>query len=265
MAVIAGPNVNVLAAAAEVAKLTAVATPRTLPVVLTVFHKLTVVCVPTTVGLLSVIVPLVVPTAIVVAAPNRLPVVANVLNTAAVVTPVLVCKVAVPVVALPRIVNVLLPAVVPMLTAAAAPPMLVVLAPPVAKFNVPVVIPVHSLTIPVVTSLVKLIVPPAVELISNVLPVIAGPNVSVLNAAALVAMLTAVPTPNKLPVVIFVLTKLNVVPLAVKSPPSILTSPSTSRLFLILVVPVAAPIAIAVPAPAKFTVVAVAFNRLNVV
>jgi len=55
---------------------------------------------------------------------------------------------------------------------------------------------------PVVTSLVKLIVPPATELISNILPVAAGPNVNVLAAAALVAMLTPVATPKALTVVL---------------------------------------------------------------
>ena len=51
-----------------------------------------------------------------------------------------------------------------------------------------------------------------------------------------------VAAPNRLPVVAVVLAKLNVVVLTVKSPPSILTSPSTSKLLLMLVVPVAAPI-----------------------
>ena len=49
------------------------------------------------------------------------------------------------------------------------------------------------------------------------------------------------------------------------SPPLTCRSRSTSRLLLTLVVPVAAPISRVVAAPAKFTVVAVAFNRLNVV
>jgi hypothetical protein len=44
-----------------------------------------------------------------------------------------------------------------------------------------------------------------------------------------------------------------------------LTSPSTSKLLLMLVVPVAAPICISVAAPNAFTVVAVALARLNVV
>ena len=75
---------------------------------------------------------------------------------------------------------------------------------------------------------------------------------------------TDVPAPAKFTVVALVLARLKVVVDTVKSPPSILTSPSTSRLFLTLVVPVAAPILTAVPAPAKFTVVAVVFNKLNV-
>ena len=51
----------------------------------------------------------------------------------------------------------------------------------------------------------------------------------------------------------------------VKSPPSILISPSTSRLLLTFVIPVAAPIWISVAAPAKLTVVAVVLSKLKVV
>ena len=71
--------------------------------------------------------------------------------------------------------------------------------------------------------------------------------------------------PNKLPVVAVVLARLKVVVDTVKSPPSMLTSPSTSRLLLMLVVPVVAPISNVVAAPAKFTVVAVVLARLKVV
>ena len=74
-----------------------------------------------------------------------------------------------------------------------------------------------------------------------------------------------VAAPAKFTVVALALAKLNVEVDTVKSPPSILTSPSTSRLLLTFVVPVAAPIWISVAAPAKFTVVALAFNRLKVV
>ena len=48
------------------------------------------------------------------------------------------------------------------------------------------------------------------------------------------------------------------------SPPSTFKSRSTSKLLLILVVPVVAPISIAVPAPKALTVVAVVLARLNV-
>ena len=58
--------------------------------------------------------------------------------------------------------------------------------------------------------------------------------------------------------------KLKVVVLTIKSPPSIITSPSTSKSLLMLVVPVAAPISIIVAAPAKLIAVAVSFNKLNV-
>ena len=61
------------------------------------------------------------------------------------------------------------------------------------------------------------------------------------------------------------LAKLNVLVDTVKSLPSILTSPSTSRSLLIFVVPVAAPISTVVAAPAKLTVVAVVLAKLNVV
>jgi len=44
-----------------------------------------------------------------------------------------------------------------------------------------------------------------------------------------------------------------------------LTSPSTSRLLLTLVVPVAEPISMVVAAPPKLMVVAVPFSKLNVV
>ena len=49
------------------------------------------------------------------------------------------------------------------------------------------------------------------------------------------------------------------------SPPSTFRSRSTSRLLLTLVVPLVAPISIAVAAPNAFTVVALVFSKLNVV
>ena len=81
----------------------------------------------------------------------------------------------------------------------------------------------------------------------------------------LAPILTVVAAPPIFKVVAVVLAKLNVLVDTVKSPPSILTSPSTSRLLLILVVPVAAPISNVVAAPPTFRVVAVVFNKLNVV
>jgi len=78
-------------------------------------------------------------------------------------------------------------------------------------------------------------------------------------------MFTAVAAPAKFTVVAVVLARLKSEVETVRSPPSILMSPSTSKLLLILVVPDEEPISIVVAAPAKFTVVAVAFNKLNVV
>ena len=72
-------------------------------------------------------------------------------------------------------------------------------------------------------------------------------------------------SPPKLIVLAVVFAKLNVEVLTVKLPPSMLTLPSTSKLLRTLVLPVAAPILTVVPAPAKLTVVAVVFNKLNVV
>ena len=71
--------------------------------------------------------------------------------------------------------------------------------------------------IPVVTSLVKLTVPAAVDPILNMLPVIAGPNVSVLSADALVPMLTPVAVPPKFIVVTAELNTLAVVIAVTKS------------------------------------------------
>jgi hypothetical protein len=70
--------------------------------------------------------------------------------------------------------------------------------------------------------------------------------------------------PNAFKVVAVVFNKLNVVWLVVMSPPRTSKSKSTCKLFFTLVVPVAAPMLTAVPAPAKFTVAAVAFIKLNV-
>ena len=74
-----------------------------------------------------------------------------------------------------------------------------------------------------------------------------------------------VAAPPTFNVVAVVLARLNVVVDTVKSPPSMLTSPSTSKLLLMLVVPVAAPISNVVAAPPTLSVVAVVFNKLNVV
>jgi len=170
-----------------------------------------VVCVPTTVGLPIVNVPLLAPTAIVVPAPNRLPVVDTVLKTLAVVTPLLVLIVAVPVVALPLTVKVALPVLDPITNVAAPEPTLVVLAPPVAIFTVPVVMPVYKFKVPVVRSDVILTAPLAVLDILKVLLVTAGPTVTVTAPAALVPALIPVATPAKFTVVALVFNKLNVV------------------------------------------------------
>ena len=80
-------------------------------------------------------------------------------------------------------------------------------------------------------------------------------------------MLISVAAPNASTLVAFVLSKLNVpVKLVVMSPPSTFRSPSRStEAFLIVVMPLAAPITILVPSPNAFTDVAVAFKRLKVV
>ena len=77
--------------------------------------------------------------------------------------------------------------------------------------------------------------------------------------------LRALAAPPTLSVVAVVFTKLNVVWLVVKSPPSTLTSPSTSKLLLTLVVPEAAPNSNVVAAPPILSVVAVVLIKLNVV
>ena len=76
---------------------------------------------------------------------------------------------------------------------------------------------------------------------------------------------SVVAAPPMFSVVAVVFARLNVVVETVRSPPSIFTSPSTSKSLLIFVVPVAAPISKVVAAPAKLTVVAVVFTRLKVV
>ena len=79
-----------------------------------------------------------------------------------------------------------------------------------------------------------MIVPVAVLPTLNVLPVIAGPNVNVLAAAALIPRFTAVATPNMLPVVD---TPLNT--LAVRPPALDLIVAVPLVLLLILVLPLA--------------------------
>ena len=78
-------------------------------------------------------------------------------------------------------------------------------------------------------------------------------------------MLIEVAAPPIFSVDVLVLIRLNVTALVVISPPSTFRSKSMSTLLLILVVPVAAPISNVVAAFAKFTVVAVALIKLNVV
>ena len=62
-----------------------------------------------------------------------------------------------------------------------------------------------------------------------------------------------------------VFNRLNSSVVASKSPPSIVKSPTTSKLLLIFVYPSPLPILTLIALPAKLTVVAVVFNKLNVV
>ena len=84
--------------------------------------------------------------------------------------------------------------------------------------------------------------------------VIVPPEAPILMVAA---------APNALTVVAVELARLKVVVDTVRSPPSIFTSPSTSRSLLTLVVPVAAPISTVVAAPKALTVVALVLRRLK--
>ena len=171
---------------------------------------------------------------IVPAAPNALTTVATVLNT--------FCVVNAPT-SVPLLTVVVLPIVLPMFTLVVLP-----VTPPVPRFTV-FVFPVEVAPVP------KLYV---------LAPVLALP-MPIVCAEAVFARLRVVAAPNRLPVVAVVLARLKIAVLTVKSPPSMLTSPSTSRLLLTLVVPVAAPICMFVAAPAKFTVVALVLAKLNVV
>ena len=188
----------------------------------------------------------------VVAAPNRLPVVAVVLARLNVA--VLTVKSPPSILTSPStsrlpstsklFLTVVVPVTAPMFILVAALPKLIVVGVVLAKLNVRVLTvksPPSILTSPSTSRLFLIFVVP-----------VAAP------------MFNVVAAPNRLPVVAFVLARLNVAVETIKSPPSIVISPSTSKLLLMLVVPVAAPISIVVAAPAKLTVVAVVLARLNV-
>ena len=107
------------------------------------------------------------------------------------------------------------------------------------------------------------------DVIVNVPSTFKLPSISTSSANLTVEVVAPITTleapPAKLTVVALAFIRLNVVAVVVRSPPRTAKSKSTVKLLLTLVVPVAAPISIAVAAPAKFTVVAVPFTRLNVV
>ena len=202
--------------------------------------------VTTVLALRIVVVPVTAPIVIAVPAPNKLPVVAVVLIRLNVVWLVVIspprtsrskstCKL---------LFTSVVPVTAPIKIVVAAPNAFTVVALALAKLNVDVLTvksPPSILTSPSTSRLLLIFVVPVAAPISN-------------DVAA----------PNAFTVVALALARLNVAVLTVKSPPSILTSPSTSRLLLMLVVPVAAPISIVVAAPAKLTVVAVVFTKLNV-
>jgi hypothetical protein len=101
-------------------------------------------------------------------------------------------------------------------------------------------------------------------------PIVALPSTSsnalrTVSVPVVAPMVSVVAAPNALTVVAVVSAKLNVVLVTTKFSPSIETLPSTSKLLLIFVVPVAAPNSKVVAAVNAFTVAAFAVSRLNVV
>ena len=258
---------------------------------------------PTNVPGRSVMVALVaLPILTAVAAPNRLPVNALVLNTDAVavldvtmlgLAPFMLNVVAVvPVIVGIPIVNV--PVAAPMLSDVAAPAKFIVVATVLYKsceLFEPTTVPGRSVNValvalPMLTAVAAPNKLPVNTFVLNIDPVpvldvtMLGLAPFMLNVVALVPVIVGLPivsvpvaapipsavaAPAKFIVVAVVLARLNELVDTVKSPPSMFTSPSTSKLLLIFVVPVAAPISSVVAAPAKFTVVALALTRLNVV
>jgi len=160
---------------------------------------------------------------------------------------------------------------------------LVVKSPPLTARSPVIVVLLRIVVVPVTAPIVIVVPSPAklttVAVVFNKLNVVAlvvksppsiltSPSTSKLLLTLVVPVAApsskVVAAPNALTVVAVVLAKLNVVVDTVRSPPSILTSPSTSKLLLILVVPVLAPILISVPSPAKLTIGAFALIKLNV-
>ena len=132
----------------------------------------------------------------------------------------------------------------------------------VNPFEVSVVnAPVLGVTLPIGVSLIlsSVKLPPGPIVI---LPLTLRSSAIVIKLVAAPILITLAPL-AKFTVVAFALTRLNVAALVVISPPSTFRSKSTSKLLLMLVVPVAAPISNVVAAFAKFTVVALALIRLN--
>ena len=254
----------------------------------------------------------VLPIEIVVAAPPRFSVVALVLNTEAVAVLVVEMDGLAPfrfnaVALVPVIVGLPItrvPVAAPMLTEVAAPkrlpvralvlktetvPLLEVTMDGLAPFKfrvvafVPVMVGLATVRVPVAAPTFNEVAAPprfrvvavvlarlkeAVETVRSPPSMLTSPSTSrllftfVVPVAAPIS--SAVAAPPMLRVVAVVLARLKVVVDTVRSPPSMFRSPSTSRLLLMLVVPVTAPISTKVPAPAKLTVVAVALSRLKV-
>ena len=250
--------------------------PNKLPVVTVVFNRLNVVAlvvtsppltakspVTTVLALLIVVVPVAAPIDTVVPAPNRLPVVATVLNTSAVTTPLLVLIVAVPLELLPRTSNIELDPVAPRLIIEPCAPILIV-----------PVVPVNTLTVPLVTSLDKLAVPTAVLEIFSVFPVIAPPTAAVVVAPDPVPRLI-VPVD---PILIIPVTLCHwltvplvtsvvrlIVPAAVELISTVFPLLLEEPILTVVAAPAPVPRLNVVTAPPILRVVAVAFNKLNVV
>ena len=143
--------------------------------------------------------------------------------------------------------TVVVPDVAPIWIAVAACPNAIVVTLSLSRLNVPV-----SSVSSVVPLIAKSFVITIFVFFNVIVPVVA-PMFKVEAASAKLTVVGVV-------LAIFTLASLNV-----KSPPSISISPSTFKLFCIVVVPLAAPIVKAVAALAKFTVVAVVSINPNVV